>query len=336
MTSSARRIAAQLGVFVTIALVSLAILDPYYLNVAILALLTTMLCVSWNLTGGFGGMFSFAHTLFIAFGAILPVVLADRLDLPTSLGLFLALIGSTLGAIAVVLMMHYFQLGVLQFALATIALAEMVLVLVLGTPDLGGASGLSVISTLHIGPLEIAEPERFFLLSLGLVTLFIGLSAWFMNSRFGYYLVAARDNSPAALAVGVPVLAAQSRSIVLSSWMTCVSGFVYVQYSGFVDPYRVASPLFLVEVVLFATLGGLGTLWGPVLGACIFVPLTEILRGEFGGDVPGLSRLLVGSLIVLVVLGFPKGLVGIGPEVWGRVRRRMSRVESQRGLVGDE
>ncbi|MFX5668378.1 hypothetical protein ABTE14_19140, partial [Acinetobacter baumannii] len=94
----------------------------------------------------------------------------------------------------------------------------------------------------------------------------------------------------------------------ISAVLTSMIGTAYARYSTFIDPHMFASPVLTIEIVLFATIGGLGTAFGPIVGAILLVPLGEILRGHLGGVLPGLHYFIYGTIVVVVILALPQGI----------------------------
>ena len=301
-----------LGTFaVFCALIPLVLADQYYMNIAVLTMITIGLCVSWNIVGGISGLFSFAHTIFIALGALMPALLAIHHGVNPWLSLTGAAAVSAIFAVGFAWLGTNFRLNVLTFALVTLGFSELTLLIVTSSRTLGGTTGISILTPLSIGGVSFNDPTRAFVLVAALVVLTILLTMVVLASKFGFYLVAQRDNESAARGLGIPVLKYRSYAMVTSAVLTTMYGGLYAQYVGYVDPYRVASPLFIIEIVLFTTLGGLGTVWGPVLGAALFMPMGELLRAQTGTSIPGVHEILVGFAVILIVSFARTGLVGI-------------------------
>ena len=130
-----------------------------------------------------------------------------------------------------------------------------------------------------------------------------------INVRLGYNLRAIRGNEDAAQAIGVGLFSNKAVAMAISAALTAMVGTAWARYSSFVDPYQFSSPLLTIQIVLIATIGGLGTPLGPLLAACLLVPFGEIVRGHLGGALPGLHSFIYGVLIVAVILLMPQGLV---------------------------
>jgi branched-chain amino acid transport system permease protein len=146
----------------------------------------------------------------------------------------------------------------------------------------------------------------------------------------GFFLRAIRDNEDAAQGLGVNLLRNKMLAMTISAVLTSLVGTVFARYLSFVDPYMLAAPTLTIEIVLLATIGGLGTPFGPVLGALLLVPLGEILRGQLGGVLPGLHLFLYGLAVVVVVLALPRG---IAPALATLARRLRPNPIAPRGAA---
>lgn len=303
------------------------VLPSYYLHIATLALVYAALATAWNIVGGLTGQISLAHSLFVGTGAILASALFLKLGVNMWLGALLAAALSGIMGALIAFVDFRFRLGHLSFALVTLAFAEMGELVVLGTEFLGGASGLFL-------PKDEGKLAQFqfggsfggywVMLTLALLCLVANLAI--VNAPLGYYLRAIRDNENAAQGLGVDLLKNKVLAMTISAVLTSLVGSAYARYLSFVDPYLLASPVLTIEIVLFATIGGLATPFGPALGAILLIPLGEILRGQLGGTLPGLHYFIYGLVVVLVVLLLPRG---IGPALYGLVRGRKATSSSR-------
>lgn len=286
------------------------VLPSYYLHIATLTLVYVALASSWNIVGGIGGQISLAHSLFVGTGAILSSALLLKLGINMWLGMVIAaLVAGAMGA-AISFIDFRFRLGHLSFALITLAFAEMGEIIVIGTEFLGGASGLFLpkdkgdFLAFQFGS---GHGTFWVMLTLAVVAILTNLAV--LNLPLGFYLRTIRDNENAAQAIGVNILRNKTIAMVISAMLTSVVGTAYARYLTFVDPYQLASPVLTVEIVLIATVGGLGKAFGPALGAVLLIPLGEILRGKLGGVLPGLHYFVYGVVVISVILASPRGLL---------------------------
>ena len=314
-----------LSPFWLILLVLAVVLPPlppsYYLHIIILTLVYVALASAWNIVGGMAGQISLAHSLFIGVGAMFSTALLLKLGINMWLGLVIsAVISGVLGAI-IAWIDFRFRLGHLSFVLITLAFAEMGAVVVEGWDFLGGASGLLLPrDTGNFLQFQFGGGIGAFWAMLVLAVAAILINVAILNAPLGYYLRTIRDNENAARAIGVNVLRYKIAAMVISAMLSSVIGTAYVRYLTFADPYLLISPVIVIEIVLFATVGGLGSAFGPALGAILLVPLGEILRGKLGGVLPGLHYFIYGVVVIAVILITPSGLLPLLEKWWARLR----------------
>lgn len=285
-------------------------LSSYHVHILTIALVYVALASAWNIVGGMGGQISLAHSLFIGTGAMLSAALLVKFGVNMWAGLVIA--AATAGMLgAIIAWIDFrFQLGHLSFVLITLAFAEMAAIVVEGWDFLGGASGLLLPrDTGDVLAFQFGGGRGAFWVMLGLAALTVLINVAILNTPLGYYLRTIRDNEKAAQAIGVNVLRHKTIAMIISAVLTSIVGTAYVRYLTFADPYLLASPVITIEIVLFATVGGLGRAYGPALGALLLVPLGEVLRGKLGGVVPGLHYFIYGIVVIVVILATPSGLL---------------------------
>ena len=297
------------------------VLSSYYVHILTLALVYVALASSWNIVGGMAGQISLAHSLFIGIGSMFSAALLLKLGINMWLGLVIsALISGVLGAV-IAWIDFRFQLGHLSFVLITLAFAEMGSIVVEGWDFLGGASGLLLPKdTGNFLAFQFGGGHGAFWMMLGLAAICVLVNVAILNSPLGYYLRTIRDNEKAAQAIGVNILRYKITAMVISAVLASVVGTAYVRYLTFADPYLLISPVITIEIVLFATVGGLGRAYGPALGALLLVPLGEILRGKLGSTLPGLHYFIYGIVVISVILVTPRGLLPLFERLWARWR----------------
>lgn len=297
---------AGLAIFATFPL----FMPSYYLNIFTLALVYAALAAAWNIVGGLTGQISLAHSLFVGIGAMLSSALLLNLGVNMWLGMIISAVLSGIVGALIAVVDFRFRLGHLSFALVTLAFAEMGELIVLGTEFLGGASGLSLPKDQgQLSQFEFGGSNGNFWVILLIAALCFVVNVAIVNRPLGFFLRAIRDNENAAQGLGVNLLRNKVLAMTISAVLTSIVGTFYVRSVTYADPYLFASPVLTVEIVLFATIGGLGTPFGPILGALVFVPLGEILRGQLGGVLPGLHYFLYGLAVVIIVLVLPRGIV---------------------------
>jgi len=175
----------------------------------------------------------------------------------------------------------------------------------------GGGMGLMVPLHEGLANMQFGSRRGYVYLLLGFVGLALLVTAWLRHSRFGAYLQAVRDNEDAARAIGVNPLRVKLGGIALSAAFMSVAGAFYVQVFQYIDPGIVFGPAISVEALVGAIVGGLGTLWGPLLGALVLHVLAELTRNLFG-ELPGISMVIYGVVLVVIVMFLPRGISGVG------------------------
>jgi branched-chain amino acid transport system permease protein len=317
-TTLGQRIVA--GTALLVVLFPLVVTRPTWQNAVILMLMTAQLGVAWNILGGYAGQVSLGHAAFFGTGAYVSTLLSMKLGLSPWLGMVAG--GLTASLFSVVIGWPCFRLRGHYFAMATIAVVEIVQATVNGWEALGGAVGFSLpltesgLSGFVFNRSKL--PYHYIALGLLVVTL---LANWLVaRSRTGYYLRAIKDEPDAARSLGVSLTRYKLYAIALSSFFAAAGGTLYAQKELFIDPGSTLSTSLSIKMALVAILGGVGTLFGPVLGAALLTAIEEATRILFGGSGRGTDVVVYGLLIVVIAVYRPAGLMGwIGD--WWRGRR---------------
>ena len=286
-----------------------------------LALLAAVGASAWNILGGYAGQVSVGHAMFFGAGAYLPLLVYQHWQLPPLLGVPAGVAASLL--IALLIGFPTFRLRGHYFSMATIAVAELIRIVV-GDWDLAGAA---------IGIMGPATPRAwwdlifrsavpYYYIFLTVLALLLLVTWQMQRSRLGYYLRAIRSDERAARSLGVPVRRYKLYALMLSATFTSLAGSLYALKTGFVDPDSGLGILVSVQLIITAALGGAGTLLGPLLGAAILIPLQTATNTWFGGSGSGLTYIIYGAIIVLIARFEPGGLL----ELWHhRVAPRLNK-----------
>jgi branched-chain amino acid transport system permease protein len=315
--------AASIALFaVLVACVPLATGSGVVLNFVMMALYACLLAQAWNILGGFGGQFSFGHALFFGTGAYVQAI-AQVYGVNPWAALPLALAASCAVGLFVGALTFRYGLRGSYFALVTLAFAEVFRILALSVPFTGGGVGLMVPLRESAANMQFGTRSGYLWLVLALVTIALAVSAWLRHSRFGAYLQAVRDNEDAARAVGVDPFRVKLAAIALSGALMGAGGAFYVQVFQYIDPGIAYGPGTSVEALVAAIVGGMGTLWGPVMGALALHLLADLTRNLFG-ELPGINMVIYGAVLVLIVMFLPRGIAGAGVPLrwWPAVQRR--------------
>ncbi len=301
-----------------------AVQGAFYQRMLALMLLTAIVSSAWNLVGGYAGQVSFGHAIFFGAGAYLPALMYSRWQAAPTLGIPIGVAVAVVIAIAIGV--PTFRLRGHYFSMATIAVAELIRILVSNWPFLGAAIGLEgPASARSIWDLTFRSAVPYYYIFLGVLAALLGLSYGIEQTRIGYYLRAIRAGEQAARSLGVPVRRYKLYALVLSAAFTALAGSLYVLMIGFVDPDSGLGILVSVQPVIVAALGGAGTLFGPLLGAAILVPLQHVANTLFGGGGTGLTYIFYGGIIILLSLFEPGGLLELWRQQVASRARRLQR-----------
>lgn len=287
------------------------------------------LCAAWNIVGGFAGQFAFSHSIYIGVGAYSAALCASKNTSPI-LGLIIGCAVSIALGCLIAWVANRFELPRLAFALITLAFSEIGLLYVLASDWLGGPSGLSIPfqekSSALMLQFDSSLGYYFVVAVVAVATMAVSIGIY--HSRWGLYYRCVRDNERAGSAIGVSPLRVKLHSMAVSAALTSLMGGVYGVYVGFIDPHELAGPSIIIEVILFTAVGGMGTIWGPVLGAAVLVTLSDVLREQLGSVLPPGSHVLIyGVAVVLVLLLGKEGLTPTAKAVRARLAARGARPE---------
>ena len=287
------------------------------LNFAMMALYAGLLAQAWNILGGFGGQFSFGHALFFGTGAYVQAI-AQLQGLNPWLALPSALTASAAVGVFVGALSFRYGLKGSYFALVTLAFAEVFRIVALSVPFTGGGVGLMLPLRESAVNMQFASRAGYLWLVLAMLIAALLATAWLRHSRFGAYLQAVRDNEDAARAIGVDLFRVKLAAIALSAALMGAAGAFYVQVFQYLDPGIAYGPATSVEALVAAIVGGMGTLWGPVLGAVALHLLADLTRNLFG-QLPGINMVIYGVVLVLIMMFLPRGMAGLAlPSRWRR------------------
>jgi branched-chain amino acid transport system permease protein len=299
---------------ILLALVPLVLKDAFTLQVLLLAIMFGALGACWNLVGGFLGRVSFGHGVFIGTGAYTTLLLLHHWKITPLVGIPLG--GLISGLLAWIVGRPTLRLAGHYFAMATIGLLQIGLLLFINWDWAGGAIGVEAPIGDAAWKLLFRTKVPYYLIAVLLAFLTFCVTHFLAHSRTGFYWRAISGDEAAARSLGVPVERYKMRAFVISAAMTGVWGGFFAMYVGFIDPDSVFSLTTSVQMVLVSILGGVGTLAGPWLGAAVLLPLSEGTRVMLGSSGLGLDLLVFGLAILLVTLFLPGGLM----TLWKRRR----------------
>jgi branched-chain amino acid transport system permease protein len=292
--------------------------DPFTLGIVTMTFLWAAASLAWNVSGGYAGQFSLGHAGFYGLGAYTSTILYLRTGLSPAFGMFAG--AALCAAVAVILGWITIRLRGTFFVMATLAFGAVTHISAVNLKDLTrGTSGLSIPMKADVVNLVFASKFTYAYVALLLVILFYAISKAIEESRFGFSLVAFRENDDAARALGIRTLRARITAFALSAAMTSLCGSFHAQYYLYIDPDSVVSLNFSLQVALLAIVGGLGTAYGPVLGSLVITPISLLVQGSLGTQISGLNLFIYASIVIAVLLSVPEGL---GPAALRLIRRR--------------
>ncbi|MBY6676618.1 branched-chain amino acid ABC transporter permease [Rhodococcus sp. BP-332] len=297
-------------------------------TVAVRTLIFAIMAVGWNLMSGFGGMFSFGHAAFFGIGAYTGAYLLVEHGISPWISMLVgAVVSAAVGTTIAYLCLRY-RLAGSYFALATFAFAQMFLLLVQNLEVFNKTEGFNV----PILPRDSWWMQQFekgsanyLWIPLVILALAVLGTIFYVRSRPGQYVQAIRDDATAAASLGIDTMKYRLIAVAASCALTAVAGVYYVQYYFFVGPEQAFGSAVSVEAIVPAVIGGIGTIWGPVLGAAVIGPLSELIN-ELLRNPPAFLEFLQGSIgldvavysviLILIVIFLPKGIFGTIRERW--------------------
>ncbi len=310
-------------VIAVLAAVPLVVASNTVLNFLIVALLIALVGQGWNVLGGYGGQYSFGHAAFFGTGAYVTAVLQVRYGVNAWLGFALGIAGGALIGAAIGFLTFRSGLKGSYFALVTLAFAEVLRIIASVAPITGAGVGTLIRLDLRPEVFQFQSRATFYWVLLALLAVSLLIVQAIAQSRFGAWLVAVRENEAAASALGVDTTAVKLIAMTVSAAITAAGGCFYAQYFLFVDAGIAYGPWISVEALLTAIIGGVGTVFGPLLGALVVKSLGELAK-LVTGDAPGLDLVIYGGVLILVVRFAPRGIAGVlaDARAWivGRLR----------------
>jgi branched-chain amino acid transport system permease protein len=286
--------------------------NPYFLHLLILVLMWIVLGQSWNLLGGYTGQVSFGHAAFFGIGAYTTGIMVKSGLSPTTAWWGLLLGGLTAMVASAVIGWICFRLRGPYFALSVLALSEVLRLVALNWKQLtNGAEGILYIPAFH-------QKSGYFYIALAIAAVNFAVIRGVMKSRLGYYFLAIREDQDCAESLGIDTTRYKLYSLLISAFFTGVAGAFYMNYLGFIDPGIVFNVEYIsIMMILVTMLGGAATMWGPAVGAVIYILMSEALRVYVRSG----HLVFFGALIIAIIIFFPNGIVGTLMDLRTRKRR---------------
>jgi ABC-type branched-subunit amino acid transport system ATPase component/ABC-type branched-subunit amino acid transport system permease subunit len=288
--------------------------SSYYQLLLTLVPIWAVLGLSWNILSGYTGLVSFGHASFFGLGAYTVTIALVRFDITPWFSIPFAMVVGVIAAVVIGyptfrLRGHYFALAMLAYPLALLYIFEWLGYQEVPLPMKRDAPGWYM---------QFTDFRIYLALALGLLAVAMLISLAVERSRFGMSLLAIKQNEPAAEAAGIDTFAWKMRAIILSGALAATAGGLYAVVLLVVTPDSVFGMLTSAQALVVTLFGGVGTLWGPVIGAAILIPAAEILQARLGDILPGIQGVVLGVAIIFVILLAPEGIF------WS-VRDRLAR-----------
>ncbi len=285
---------------------------PFYQHLMITIFLYALMAQSWNIMAGYCGQISLGHAVFFGIGAYSSAYLYGSFQITPWLGMIVGIVIAM--AVAVVIGVPTFRLRGHYFAIATLVIGESVQIIFQRWEFFGAATGiwLPIVREDPLLNFQFHESKiPYYFIALGFLAMAC-LVVWHVErSRAGFYFRAIREDPEAASSLGVDITRYKMFAFMISAGLMSMAGTFYAQYILVVDPEDVFRLTPSILVLLMAVMGGVGTLWGPIIGAAVLVPLSEFTRVYLGGTGGSVDLIIYGALIVLICVLKPEGLVGL-------------------------
>ncbi len=296
---------APLALFViAFALIAALVTNSYYQLILTLVLVWALLGLAWNILSGYSGLISFGHAAFFGLGAYTVTIALVNFDLSPWISIpFASVVGAVAGIVIGIptfrLRGHYFALAMLAYPISLLYIFQWA----------GYQEVALPMKRIHPAAyMQFEDPRIYTMLALGLVVAALLVSWRVERSRFGLSLVAIKQNEAAAEAAGIDTLACKLKAMALSAAIAAVAGGFYAVILLVVTPASVFGMLTSAQAIIVTIFGGAGSLWGPIIGSSVLIPLAEGLHAQFGHILPGIQGVIYGVALIAIVLWMPEGL----------------------------
>jgi branched-chain amino acid transport system permease protein len=312
LTGGSRRSALALALFIAALVVLPLTASNYVISTAIVLLFSAYLGQAWNLMMGYAGQLSLGHALYVGLGAYISGALFVQYGLTPWAGMLAGMASAAVIGIAIAALSFQFGVSGVYFALLTIAFAECARIAFNHFAWVGGSGGL-FLPVVRLTGNDIlhmrGSPTMFYYILLALTLMGLAVSRFLLGRRVGFYWRAIREDQAAAQAAGVDVFRYKIAAVALSAAMTAIAGTLMAFYDNNLYPNTTFGISRSIDIIMAPIIGGLGTLFGPILGAFVLTVLSEAatnLSANFGID--GLKQWIYGLTLLIIVMLQPAGL----------------------------
>jgi branched-chain amino acid transport system permease protein len=285
--------------------------NDFYYEIAIVALLNSMICIGLNMLMGYAGQVSLGHGAFAGLGGYISVILSSNYGISPLFSIFIAIV--TMAIFAFIISKPILKLKGHYLAMATLGVG-IIISIVLNVEDelTGGSDGMSVDSFSILG-YEFTSSLQWYVLCAVLLVFTIWMFTNLINSPFGRVLRSIQGSEKAANSVGINVSHYKSIVFVISVVIATIAGSLYAFFSGFISPGE-ASFSHSIELVVMVVLGGLGRIYGAIIGAVILTILPQLLT-----SFEDYQTLIYGAIIIFVMMFMPKGIAFVYENLKGKI-----------------
>jgi branched-chain amino acid transport system permease protein len=322
MQGSPLKIAGLLVLAIVLVALPQVVKSSFAIDIFIRILLFSFIGVAWNLMGGYAKQLSLGHAAYFGLGAYTSTIMQIDFGISPWIGM---IAGGVVAAIASLpIGWLCFRLRGPYFTIATIATAQALMLIFLKFRDFAWGAEGTTIPNLGSSPLmmQFETKASYYHVVLGLLALALFITHRIERSWMGYYLVAIGEDEDAAGAIGVNAPRIKRDIYMISAFLTALAGTFYTQYIYFIDPATAFSFNISIEAALVSIVGGIGTLWGPVIGTVLLETTSALLQSWLGSTTGGIQLTVYALILMAVILWRPTGLMGFANEVLQRRRER--------------
>jgi branched-chain amino acid transport system permease protein len=306
----------------------LVMTSRFAIDIFIRILLFAFIGVAWNLIGGYAKQLSLGHAAYFGLGAYTSTILQIDFGISPWIGMVAGGVVAMLASLPIGALC--FRLRGPYFAISTIATAQVLMLLFLKFRDFAWGAEGTTIPNLGNAPLmmQFEAKAAYYYIALGLLAIGLVITYLIERSWMGYYLVAIGEDEDAAEAIGVNAPKVKREIYMISAFLTALAGTFYVQYIYFIDPNTAFSFNISVEAALVSIVGGVGTLWGPVIGTVLLETTSALLQSWLGSGLGGVQLTVYSLILIGVILWRPTGLFGVFTDIYRRIVRADPRKEA--------
>ena len=289
----------------------LVVTSSFAIDIFIRILLFSFIGVAWNLMGGYAKQLSLGHAAYFGLGAYTSTIMQVDFGISPWIGMVAGGVVAMLASLPIGWLC--FRLRGPYFTIATIATAQALMLIFLKFRDLAWGAEGTTIPNLGNAPLmmQFEAKAAYYYVVLGLLALGLAITYMIEKSWMGYYLVAIGEDEDAAEAIGVNAPRIKRDIYMISAFLTALAGTFYVQYIYFIDPATAFSFNISIEAALVSIVGGIGTLWGPVIGTVLLETTSALLQSWLGSSIGGMQLTVYALILMAVILWRPTGLIGM-------------------------